>query len=148
MRCRYLIFLFCVISSSVAAGQAPAEDADGDIQYRQNVMRALGGHTSAMALIVTGEGGNERDLRVHADAVIGLAAMVPSLFPEGSDAGRTNALLDIWLEPARFRQRLTEFERGVAGLGRNIARGRREFAQAFQALAVACKGCHDRYKSQ
>ncbi len=137
-----------MISSSVAAGQAQLAGADGNIQYRQNVMRALGGHTSAMALIVTGEGGKERDLSLHAGAVASLARLVPSLFPEGSDAGRTNALQDIWLEPARFRQQLREFEQGVSDLGRSVAAGRKEFARAFQGLAAACKGCHDQYKSE
>lgn len=148
MRHPCLLILGCSIALvAIAQASSAEEHDDGAIEYRQNVMRALGGHTGAMALILKGEGGAEKDLRLHAQAVVALATVVPELFPVGSDAGRTNALPDIWLEPARFRQRLAELQRGVDQLKRGVGRSRRQFAQALQALAAACRGCHDRYKS-
>jgi cytochrome c556 len=143
-----LVFLSCLLLVQAPTAHGAEQSADGVIAYRQNVMRALGGHMGAMALILKGEVGAAKDLRVHADSVIGLAGLVPSLFPVGSDSGRTNALPEIWLEPARFQQRVSELRRAVDGFRRGVGGSRREFARGFQGLAAACKDCHDGYKSE
>lgn len=144
-----LPLLACLIgSAALAQAQSDASSSDGAIAYRRDVMRALGGHTGAMALILEGEGGEAQDLQIHVDAVVALAPLMPKLFPEGSDVGRTDALPEIWLEPGRFRQRLADFQRSVDELGPSARGERRQFAEALQSLAASCKGCHDRYMRQ
>lgn len=130
------------------AGPAGA-DTDGDIKYRQSVMRAVGGHMGAMVTIVKGQGGSKSDLAGHAHALAELSKIAGTIFPEGSDFGETRALPDIWEKPAEFKQAVTAFQTEAAKLAQ-VAKGgdMSAFAAQIKNLGGACGGCHKKFREK
>jgi cytochrome c556 len=124
--------------------------ADGvHIEYRQEVMEAVGGHTGALKLLVTGKIDRPQDAKAHVLALDALARIVdPSLFPAGSGEGKTEALPAIWEKPAEFKKAISDFQTAVAALAQKADAAPAEMADAFSAMAKACKGCHDKFRKE
>ncbi|MEX0943085.1 MAG: cytochrome c [Pseudomonadales bacterium] len=139
-------FLFLV--AILAASQVTLADAEAEINYRQGVMKSVGGHMSAMGAILKGRVHFE-DFESHANAMAELATIVPNVFPAGSDKGKTEALAVIWEKSDEFQAAMDDFVAaanniaGVAGGGNP-----RELGPAIQRLGQACKGCHDDFREQ
>lgn len=124
---------------------ASAVAAEGEVDYRQHVYKAIGGHMSAMADIVQQKVSHGSHMALHADAMADLAVMAKTLFPAGSEGG--DALPGIWANPDDFAARLDRFEAAAAALKTATATGG-EVLPAFQSLAQSCKGCHDEYRKK
>ncbi|HAR32023.1 MAG TPA: cytochrome C [Gammaproteobacteria bacterium] len=124
---------------------APAFAAEGEVDYRQNVYKAIGGHMSAMADIVQQKVSHGSHMALHADAMADLAVMAKTLFPAGSEGG--DALPGVWANPDDFAARLGRFEEAAAALKTATASGE-GVLPAFQAVAQSCKGCHDEYRKK
>jgi cytochrome c556 len=124
---------------------APAFAAEGEVDYRQHVYEAIGGHMSAMADIVQQKVPHGSHMALHADAMADLAVVAKTLFPAGSEGG--DALPGIWANPEDFATRLGRFEEAAAALKTATASGG-DVLPAFQALAQTCKGCHDEYRKK
>lgn len=123
-------------------------DAEADINYRQGVMRSVGGSMSSMAAILRG-GVHAEDLQFHANTMGELANIVPKVFPEGSGDGKTEALPDIWEDPEAFKERLDDFVEAAKAMPEAVASGdRRQIGGAIQTLGEACKGCHDNFREE
>lgn len=145
--------LFSIIAAGVlvtSAGIATA--SEDDITYRKSVMKAVGGHFKAIALITKGQAGDMKNLAMHADALAGLAMAAPTAFPEGSGPmdGKTAALPAIWEKPDDFKKVLMAFAGETAKLA-ELAKGGDTAAIGAQIGAVgknACKACHDDYKEK
>lgn len=129
--------------------QAPLAlaDAEGQINYRQGVYKSVGGHMSSiMAILRQGVYGD--NLAFHANAMKDLAGVAPTVFPEGSDVGKTDALAAIWEEPEEFQAAMDKFVTAANGFAAAAESGdRKQIGGAIQALGGSCKGCHDNYKA-
>ena len=123
----------------------PAIAADGDLEYRENVYQAIGGHMKAMADIAQQKVPHGAHLALHANAMADLSTMVKTLFPAGSEGG--DALPAVWTNPDDFATRVSTFEEAAANLKAAVASGE-NVGQAFQGLAQSCKGCHDNYRKE
>ncbi len=125
----------------------PVYASEDDIEYRQNVYKALGGHTSASAAIIQNEVSQPDHLLVHARNIAQIADLLPDLFPEGSGDGDTDALAGIWEQPDAFGERLSAFQEAAAGFYEAAGAGNRgATAQAFMSMAQTCRGCHDDFR--
>ncbi len=134
-----------VLSATVSFA---SEDA---IKYRQNIFKAIGGHTTAIATIVKTDAGDVKDVVAHANAIAALAAITPSIFPENSGPmdGQTRAKAEIWEKPEDFKAVLDAFKREADKLAEVAATGdERAIGQQLGALGRdGCKACHDGYRA-
>ncbi len=128
---------------------------EGDINYRQKVMKAVGGHTGAVVSILKQEGGSMDHLADHADAMAKLAEITRTIFPAGSgpEAGKTGALPDIWdgdRHSAEFEAELEKFVQLANALADVAVTGdRRATGGALKTLgADSCKSCHSKFRKK
>lgn len=120
---------------------------EGEVEYRQHTMEAVGGHMQAAVDILRQKVPHSDHMPIHANALAELSEIVPSLFPDGSEGG--DSLPEIWEDPEDFAERLTAMREAAAGF--SAAAGSTDKAalgEAFQALGQACKSCHDSYRAE
>ena len=128
----------------VALGVAASE---GEVDYRQNVMKAVGGHMGSIADIMRGKVAHNDHLATHANALADLAEIAPTLFPAGSEGGDT--LPAVWENAEDFQAKLDAFKEAAGAL--RDAAGSGDPAQvgmAVRNVGQACKGCHDDYRAE
>jgi cytochrome c556 len=134
-----------LLAIAVAALPMAAVAAQGAIDYRQNVLKAVGGHMQATVEIVRQNVPHQEHARLHADAIAALAAVSDTLWPAGSEGG--NTLPATWQRPEDFAQRLSDFQQASAAFAAAVDAGE-GVGPALQSLGQACKNCHDNYRAK
>ena len=135
------------VAAGLAALAIGAYATEGEVDYRQHTMAAVGGHMQAIVDIIQGKVPHGEHMPLHANALADLAEIAPTLFPAGSDGG--DALPAVWENGEDFAAKLAAFKEAAAGFKAAAASG--DMAQiggALQQLGQACKGCHDDYRAQ
>lgn len=123
----------------------PVSASEGEVDYRQHVMAAVGGHMQASADILRQKVPHQAHMSLHAGSLAGLAAVAGTLFPAGSEGGDT--LPATWQKPDDFSAKLRDFEEAAAGFQAAVNAGD-GVAPAFQQLGQSCKSCHDDYRAK
>lgn len=124
-----------------------ASASEGEVDYRQNTMAAIGGHTGAIADIVRQKVPHTSHLASHANALADLADIAATLFPEGSEGG--DSLPAIWENNEDFQTKLAAFKEAADNLKAAAASGDAgQVGGALQSVGQACKGCHDDYRAK
>ena len=121
--------------------------SEGEVDYRQHTMAAVGGHMQAIVDIIQGKVPHAAHMATHANALADLADIAATLFPEGSAGG--DALPAIWEDADDFAAKLAAFK--DAAVDFKTAAGSGDGARiggALQQLGQACKGCHDDYRAE
>lgn len=120
---------------------------DDPIKVRQAVMRSQGVHLGALGAIAKGEVPWTPLAEAHAFAVVSFSAVIPSLFPEGSGTGDTNAKPEVWMERAEFEQKAANLNAMAMKLV-EIAKGGDPAAigAALGEVGGACGACHKRFR--
>lgn len=120
--------------------------ADEDqVEYRQEVMSAIGGTMGALAKILRQEVDRPNDIAPLAAALAELAETAQSVFPEGSEGG--DALPEIWEEPEDFTERLTTLKEATSAFREAASSGdMAQIGPAVGEVGQACRGCHTRYR--
>ena len=130
----------CLVAIAVSA-------SEGEVNYREKTMEAIGGHMGAIVTIVRGDVPHMEHLPMHATALAELAEIAPSLFPESSKGG--DALDAIWEDAEDFKSKLDAFRDATAAFKAAAETGERgEIMAAFRGVGQACKGCHDDYRAE
>lgn len=138
-------FATAALSTCLVAIAASA--SEGEVNYRQHTMEAIGGHMRAIVDIVRGDVPHMDHLATHAGAMADLAGIAPTLFPEASKGG--DALDAIWENSEDFASKLNAFEEATAAFKTAAESGERGgIMTAFRGLGQACKGCHDDYRAE
>ena len=144
-----------VLATGLGAAVAFAADEPANIiKYRQNYMKANGGHIAMVAAMVKGEVSWTDELPGHAQALHEQSKHLLRLFPESTGKGDTEvqsaALPVIWERWSEFEQKAKEFEAEsaklveVAGGGDMAAIG-----QQLGALGTkGCGGCHETFREK
>ncbi len=133
--------------ASVVSISASAADVKSQIEHRQAIMEAIGGHFSAVFSTLKGPASEAANHQFHAETIARLAHMSRDVFPEGSDKGKTEAKADIWDKPDAFQEALDTFvTRADAFAAASKTGDRGELAKAAKNLGGSCKGCHDDFK--
>ena len=121
-------------------------DAEKDIDYRKATFMVVGGHMKSMGTILKGRV-HQSELKLHADGIRAMSAIVPTVFPEGSGDGKTAALPAIWEKPAEFKIVLNKFVAAANDMAEAVDSGEMSaIGPAIQKLGGACKGCHDNFR--
>jgi len=130
----------CLLATAVSA-------SEGEVDYRQQTMKAVGGHMRAIVAIVRGEVPHMDHLATHANAMADIAEIAPALFPESSKGG--DALDAIWEDGEDFASKLDAFKEATSAFKTAAESGDRgEIMGAFRGIGQACKGCHDNYRAE
>ncbi len=118
-------------------------DVKGTIQYRQNYMNAISGHTGAIRRLKDGRFSAEGHLQMHTEALVNLTRDITLLFPAGTSEGKTDAKPEIWENWSDFEVRAAESQQAAQALLDAAQSGNAEAIDArFGELAQTCKGCH------
>lgn len=133
---------------TLAAG---AQDMAKAIEYRQNLMKAMGGHAADLALIVKGEVPyGTAHLVAHAEAINALSKLIVDAAPKGSGeaAGKTNAKDEIWQKWDEFKAAAARLESESAKLVQVAKSGdTKAFGQQFAVTGKeGCGGCHKEFR--
>ncbi len=142
------ITLLSLLSICYLLPQAAAEtDVKGTIQYRQNYMNAISGHTGAIRRLKDGRFSAEGHLQMHTDALARLARDIALLFPEGTGTGKTDAKPEIWENWPDFEARASESQQAAQALLDAVQSGDAEAIDTrFGELTQTCKACHKPFR--
>jgi cytochrome c556 len=133
--------------ATAASVQAAELGAEATIDYRQGVMSAIGGNMAASAAIIMDQADYRDRLATHVRFIVDMTEDIPSLFPEGSDFGETDALPSIWEDPETFAQRSRDNHAAAVALHEAVEAGdEAEIAQRFRAVGQSCRACHDDFR--
>lgn len=137
-----------IIGTSATAAFA----GEAEIKYRQEIFKAVGGHMTAMATILKTDAGDMSHMEAHANAMLDLAKISHSIFPDGSgpDAGKTRAKANIWTDADDFRKVVMAFEEHAGKLAMAAKTGDKgQIGAALGGLGKnGCKACHDNYRAE
>jgi cytochrome c556 len=142
------LFLLCLLA--VPMLQAQDFEAQGIIKYRQAVMTSIKGHNLAIKQIVTGQFPDNGQIPHHVEALGHLFAELDSLFPEGSDFGKTNAKDEIWENPQKFATTIKK-ARAAYQTFKMAANGsdHKTLGKALKAFGKSsCGSCHKSFKKK
>jgi len=148
MRCSVVRVLF-VLSTLVFIPASFADEAEDVIKYRKNVMKSVGGHMTAIDLILKGKVSYSADLSEHAQALANILGKVDKLFPEGSDFGETRAKDTIWSKAADFQKVSKQAGASAAAFLEAVKSGNKaDYAAKFSDLGDSCKACHKDFRTK
>lgn len=115
------------------------------VEYRQDVMSAVGGTMAAIGKILKQEVERPNDIGPLAAALSELANTAQSIFPEGSEGG--DALPKIWEESEDFGKRLSALKDAASALREVASSGdMAQIGPAVGDVGQTCRGCHRRYR--
>lgn len=122
--------------------------AEAQIEYRQGVMRAIGGNAASLAaILVDGADEYRGNLETHARFIRDMTEDIPSLFPEGSDFGDTDALDEVWENRDEFEQRAEDTHEAAVAFDEAVEAGNDdEIGPRFRELGESCTACHDDFR--
>ncbi len=148
--------IICALAAGLALGLAGQSLAAGSpenlVKYRQAVMKAIGGHTAAIASVVKGETSYGAHVANHARGIKDMSLIVQDVFPpeSGPDSFKdTRALPKIWAEPAKFQEAVTAFQSAAAKFA-EVAEGgdMAAIGAALGELGKSCGGCHKPFRAE
>lgn len=135
-----------VLLAPMALRAAEPEDI---IKYRQNIMKAVGGHTAAAGSIIQGKVNYKHQLADHARALQALISDIPGLFPEGSDFGDTKAKDEAWSKRAEFEKRAQDSKTKVDIFAKALQGGNQQsIGASFKEVGESCKACHKDFRKK
>ena len=146
LRNTLLLFGFIFITSSIYAQGNP----DSVISYRQNAMKAVGGHTGALFTILKGNLTEYQDqMLYHVRALYEAARSIPAMYPQGTGEGKTRAKAEIWSERETFETVAGDMMKAAEKLVKIVEAGNlSESFQALRPLGKSCKACHKQFRKR
>jgi cytochrome c556 len=129
-------------------GVARAEDLDV-IAVRQAGYALNGGDFAYIRSVVASKG-DVKQLEVPAKAIAKWAAVVPTLFPKGTETGHeTKALPEIWSDPAGFKKIALALGDAATKLATDAKAGEADaVATDTKLLGDQCAACHKAYRAK
>lgn len=132
-----------------AQTEVPLDKVEQAIEYRQNVMKAIGGLAGTSVGQIRDGFEHGPELTAVAAGLQALTRDIPSLFPEGSDFGETDAKSEIWEDWDTFEQRAVSTRDAVDAFAASVEQGdRTEMLRAFKDMGDACKACHEDFRKE
>ena len=131
----------------VAAGTATAQDGEGFIDYRQNLMRAIGANMAAIGDVLKHGLPVQDNLAGHAGNLAAHADQLAVAFGQRVTEGATDAKSGIWDDPDGFAQAIESFRAEAVRLSEAAESGDlAAFGGQVRELGLSCGGCHDNYR--
>jgi cytochrome c556 len=137
--------LIAIVSAAMVSGAVMAQQPDV-IRQRQDLMK--NNQESLRPLLGMSRGQAPFDattVQASLRRVEQNAKQIPSLFPENSRTGKTNALPLIWEHKADFDARAVKLEQDARS-AQTKAVDQASLRAELQAIGQNCGGCHDTYR--
>lgn len=135
-------------AAAIALAQMPTDPA-AQVDYRQDHMEKLLGAARQLNAFARDGQGTVAEMADPAGRVAEVAAVIDTLFPEGTavGVGDSNALAEIWANPDDFTAKRQGLKDASAGLSAAVATGDEAAVKAAIAtLGDACSACHSTYR--
>jgi cytochrome c556 len=132
----------------LTVGGVTAWAADDVLATRQADMKEMGKNLKAIKGIIDA-GENAADVVPPANKIAEIAGLIPSLFPKGSDQGKTGALPAIWEKSDDFTKHADSLKTEAtmlasAGQSGDLATVRAQ----FDKTAKECGACHKDFRKK
>jgi cytochrome c556 len=139
--------LVLAVMSTASTGIARADGID-PIATRQAAFDLNNGDFAYIRSVVAAKG-DVKPLEVPAKAIAKWAAVIPTMFPAGSDKGETKALPAIWSDQAGFQKIATGLGEAATKLATDAKAGDADLVAAdAKALGEQCGACHKTYRAK
>ncbi len=144
--------LYAVIAIAAVGAVLPlTARADGldPIAVRQAGFSLQNGDFAYIRAVVAAKG-DVKPLEVPARAIAKWAAVIPTLFPKGTETGgETKALPAIWSDPAGFQKIAVALGEAANKLATDAKAGDADLVAAdTKALGGECGACHKSYRAK
>jgi cytochrome c556 len=138
----------CAAIVLAGLGAARADGLD-PIALRQAGFSLQNGDFAYIKSVVTAKG-DVKPLEVPAKAIGKWAAVIPTLFPKGTETGGdTKALPEIWSDPAGFQKIALALVQASTKLATDAKAGETDLVAAdTKALGEQCGACHKAYRKK
>ena len=125
--------------------------ADGPdiIAVRQAGFAMQGGNFAFIRAVVAAKG-DVKPLEVPAKAIAKWSAVIPTVFPKGTETGDdTKALPEIWSDPSGFQKIAAKLNEVALKLASDAAAGNADdVASDTKLLGEQCGACHKAYRAK
>ena len=135
--------LFTLLTASVSSQVLAQEDF---IEKRQKAMKGNSADVKAIKGAV--ESKDYATIETKAKDIMGTADKIPSLFPKGSDKGKTKATAAIWEKSDEFAKQAKNLSKASGELA-SAAKSKDDTAVAakFKAVGEVCSSCHKEFRA-
>lgn len=146
--CRLSVMVAPILVCGIAFGHG---GATGIVKERMDQMGELKESMKVLNAVAKGEHSYDsaRMMKITADIAAHGGSAMTRLFPEGSLDHPTEALPKIWTEWKTFEtlaQEMSQKAEALLALTGSNAMMPDGFKPGFQALALTCKACHDKFR--
>jgi len=133
----------------VTIGTVQAQGGPNLIEYRQVGMSLLAGDFAGIRAVATAKG-DVKTLEGPAKAIQRWAALIPAVFPAGTQAGNnTKALPEIWSDQPGFQKAAAVMGEAAGALSVAAKTGDADgVAAGIKAIGDACGACHRTYRAR
>ena len=135
--------LFILFTASVSSQVLAQDDV---IEKRQKAMKGNSADVKAIKGAV--ESKDYATVETKAKDIMGTADKIPSLFPKGSDKGKTKATAAIWEKSDEFAKQAKNLSKASGELA-SAAKSKDDAAVAakFKAVGEVCSSCHKEFRA-
>jgi cytochrome c556 len=138
-----IVGLFILLTASVSSQVLAQEDF---IEKRQKAMKGNSADVKAIKGAV--ESKDYATIETKAKDIMGTADKIPSLFPKGSNLGKTKAKPEIWEKSDEFAKNAKNLSKAAGELA-SAAKSQDDAAVGtkFKALGETCNSCHKEFRA-
>lgn len=137
-----LTLLFALPSTGLA------QDAEGTLKYRQDLMSAIGSDMAAISDILKFRLPLQANIETHASNIASNAGLMKSAFKAPISDGPTDAKPEIWQDWAHFEKDIAKMKAAAEKLSQTVAQGGDGAAigAGLKTLGRTCGGCHKEFR--
>ena len=147
-----LLALLCFAGTlSSAQAQSAFKRPSDAVEYRQAGFELMATHFKRLNDMAQGKVPYDAKAVEENMAVIAVVAKLPfTAFVPGSDKAKgTEALPEVWSQPAKFQEAADKLQAEVGKLQAAVKAGKQEDVKiAAGAVGQSCKACHDSFKQK
>ncbi|WP_269632263.1 c-type cytochrome [Pelomonas sp. BJYL3] len=147
-----LLALLCFGSAlSSAQAQSAFKRPSDAVEYRQAGFELMATHFKRLNDMAQGKVPYDAKAVEENMAVIAVVSKLPfTAFVPGSDKAKgTEALPEVWSQPAKFQEAADKLQAEVGKLQAAVKSGKQEDVKiAAGAVGQSCKACHDNFKQK
>jgi cytochrome c556 len=131
------------------AGPARAQDDNGYVSYRQNLMEGISHDVGAIGDILKNGLPLQKSLAAHARSVAAHAQLISAAFEKKALGAPNDAKAGIWEDRAGFEKAVAAFQTEADAFAATAEGGdMKKIGAGMQSLGKACGSCHDTYRKR
>jgi len=131
--------------SMIAVPTVVSADEKDVIDYRQNIMRALGAQSAALGQTMSAAA-PEENFAAHLEIIALLASTALKSFEPKVLGGESSP--EVWAKWADFSEKMNAFAVNSAKVARTVRENGKDAAMGEVVAALPCKSCHDIYQEK